>query len=442
MVFGKILKGLFGDKEKVPVSYDPFGQKLQQGAVAPPPARPKREVHAIVQRDEILDGRSRIAGYRFAAHCLGSGYPPSPDMAVAALLADNIVAFAERRLAIVPLTVRDWNSADYRQIIAPNTTFLLESPAHSERDDWRKTLEEIKSAGGRIGIEGVDAADDLAGALADLVLLDFGGYSIENLERITQELATARPNMALVADGIGSWAEHRLVQSMRVRYSLGSFAAAPDEMEQGEKLNQSRLVLIEMLNLLRREADAAEIAAVAKRDPGVIVKIIGIANSPMSGLSSSVASIEQAVLVLGREMLYRWLSLAMFRSGAGGGRDEALLELALCRGRLLELLATGSRSRQECDELFLVGLLSLLDSLLGMPMAKIVARMHLPQAVADVLVKSEGPYGRFLMLALSLEKGHNERAAEVATELGIEPGKIETSSSAARFWAEAALQAN
>jgi len=370
MAFGSFVKRLLGGSDTVVPSDDPFGSKTLPSAIAPPPKPPEPEPGVMVQREEIIDGRSRIAGYRFVARRLGSSTPPPASAAVTALCKDNLAVFAERRLALIRLTVEDWQAADFRQLVAPHATFLLASPARDEHGAWRLALDEIKAAGGRIALDSGSADDAAALALADLLLLDFSAYPLEAFEHLVKSLAASRPQLPLMADGIGSWTKHRLCQSMGVRYSLGSFAATADEEDKGEKLNQSRLVLIEMLNLLRREADASEIAVVAKRDPGVAVKVVSMANSPLSGLSAPVASLEQALLVLGRETLYRWLSLAMFRSGNGGGRDEALLELALYRARILELLATGSRPKTECDELFLVGLLSLLDSLLGMPMAR------------------------------------------------------------------------
>lgn len=442
MAFSKFVRSLFGG-EKVAISDNPFGPKALPDAVAAPAEPPPREPDIMVYRDEIIDGRSRIAGYRFATRRLAGGTPTAAQ-AAAALGKENLRTLAERRLALIPLTAADWHATDFRGFIAPHTTFLLASPPRGSeggRGAWHETLIAIQAAGGRIAVDG-DAADEAAAlAEVDLLLLDFRAYSLEAFERLVRRLAAGRPQLALAADGIGSWAEHRLCQSLGVRYSLGGFAAAPDEESPGEKLNQSRLVLIEMLNLLRREADLAEISAVAKRDPGVAVKVVAMANSPLSGLSSPVASLEQALMVLGRGTLYRWLSLAMFRAGSGGGRDEALLELALCRARFLELVAADSRPKRECDELFLVGLLSLLDSLLGLPMAQVVGRLHLPAAVSDVLLHSEGPHGRFLMLALAMEKGAGERTARIAGELGLPSGKIEESAAGARAWADEALRA-
>jgi EAL and modified HD-GYP domain-containing signal transduction protein len=191
-----------------------------------------------------------------------------------------------------------------------------------------------------------------------------------------------------------------------------------------------------MLNLLRRDADPEALEEVAKRDPGVAVKLIEIANSPMAGLARPVASLQQAFLILGRDALYRWLSLGIFRAG-GDPRDETLLELALNRARFLELIA--QRCNARADELFLVGLFSLLDSLLGIPMTEVVGRMQLPAAVSQVLLRSEGPYGQFLRLALLAERGRDEQIVQIAGSIGVEADEIAVCRCVAFLWTQESL---
>lgn len=433
MLFGKLMKRLLGVNDDTAINDDPFGSRAKmQVDVTPPPAR------VVVHRDEAIDERSRIAGYRF--HTAGAG-ATAIDERVAALRGENIVALAQRRLALLPLTAADWARADFRQFVAAQTHFLVATPTDRENDAgvWLDTLRQIRDAGGRIALDDSGAAIREAADLADLIVLDFRAYALDGFERLARRLRRQHPAAALAADGIGSWPEHRLCQSLGIRYSLGGFATTPDEDDKTDKLNQSRLVLIEMLNLLRGDAELTEIVAVAKRDPGVAVKIVGMANSPVSGLSAPVASLDQAMLVLGRGTIYRWLSIAMFRAGSGGGRDEALLELALWRARFLELVCSDIASKQERDELFLVGLLSLIDSLLGQPMARVLARMNLPQHVAEVLLSSDGPYGRFLLLALAVERGRDEQALRFAASLDLPPDDVEAAARTARAWAEAAL---
>jgi EAL and modified HD-GYP domain-containing signal transduction protein len=130
----------------------------------------------------------------------------------------------------------------------------------------------------------------------------------------------------------------------------------------------------------------------------------------------------------------------MFRSGQGSPRDEVLLELALGRGRFLELIGSGRQDKSECDDLFLVGLLSLLDSLLGVPMYKVLERLHLSEALRQVLLSSAGPYGAYLSLAIAMEKGRAEQVRRLGEQLGIPLADIEAGATEALAWAEGAVR--
>jgi EAL and modified HD-GYP domain-containing signal transduction protein len=129
----------------------------------------------------------------------------------------------------------------------------------------------------------------------------------------------------------------------------------------------------------------------------------------------------------------------MFRAGSASPRDEVLLELALARGRFLEVLGQEKHSKLECDEFFLLGLLSLLDSLLGLPMKAVVARLNLLPVLTEALVDSSGPLARYLMLAIAVEKGHVPNVTRLAEQLGFSLEAIESASLDAIGWAEEAV---
>lgn len=439
------IKKWVGCEAPPPINADPFGRdKKLLPQSAPSFTAPSRVTPPVVlQRDEIIDARTRIAGYRFAARLPDSPYQPNARATLEVLRANKVAVFAERRLALVEIEADDWLNFDYLPLIGPHTVFLLDWPGdHSQAPHWRTVAAAIRAVGARVAVTGVDIPRDRALIFehADLLLIDFSAYSLPNFERAVTALKLEQPQLELIAENIGSWPERRYCVSVGVAYGMGSFTTCPDEEQQSGEISQSRLVLIEMLNLLRRDADLADMAKLAKRDPGVTVKLVAMANSPLLALAQPVTSIDQAIMVLGREQLYRWLSIAVFRSGAGSARDEVLLELALARGRFLELIARGRHGKAECDELFLVGLLSLLDSLLGVTMAKVVERLHLSDAMRDVLLRSEGPLGRYLMLAIAVEKGRAADVGRLAGQLSVPLAEAEAAAAEALVWAEDAVR--
>lgn len=416
---------------------DPFGHEKPQNP--PPPATftaPSEREPAIVQRDEIIDAKTRIAGYRFAARFADRPEKPDPRATIAVLAESRLKNFAEHRLALIPLAIEDWPNYDWRTLIGPHTAFEIVAP-RTATEAWLASAQEIRAAGAKIALGQIDPHRDapLLDSLASYVVLDFAAYPLSGFEKIVAGLRSAHPSLQIIADNIGSWPERRLVLALGVGFCLGEFTTLPDEEQQNEDISPSRLVLIEMLNLLRRDADQAELVAVAKRDPAVAMQLVGMANSPVFGVGSAITSVDQAIVLLGREPLYRWLAIAIFRTGSGSARDATLLELALARGRFLELIGQNRLAKRECDELFLVGLLSLMDTLLGIPMARLLARIKLPAALADVLLRSEGPWGRYLLLAIAVEKGRVTQVTNLASLLQIPPAEIEAASIASLDWA-------
>ncbi|HEX8989286.1 MAG TPA: HDOD domain-containing protein [Rhodocyclaceae bacterium] len=405
--------------------------RAQAAAPAEAPGAPA----AMPKREEVLDARGRLAGYRFSRGAALAGMPGDGSY-LGALAAANLKAFADRRLTIISASLSECLSEGFAALVGPRTVFELSAWLSGSE----AALERIRQAGAGIAfpVAAVGTVPLLAG---DIAVIDFSAYDFASFERAAKALKAQFPGVILAAENVATWSERRLCQALGIEYALGGFLATADTEDTSDKLNQSRLVLIEMLNLLRAEADAAAVAEVAKRDPGVAVQVLAMANSPVLGLASPIVGIDQAIMVLGRETLYRWLAVAVFRAGSGD-HDEALLEVALARARFLELIGQLGLSKKEADELFLVGLLSFAEALLGQPMEHLAKRIHLPQPVEDVLVRSEGRYARYLRLAMVTERGDGARARELAEAVGIEAETLDAYRGVAQLWAEEALRQN
>jgi EAL and modified HD-GYP domain-containing signal transduction protein len=437
------IKRLLGSKPATQQNPAPF----KQAAPAPTSAendtvRQEKIPAAVVQREEIIDDKTRIAGYRFSARRPDSAHPTDPQSTLEALANSHVARFAERRLALIPISLADWHALDLRPLIGPNTVFLLPLPGSPEEEgEWAGIATQIQQAGARIAVGEVEIIKQrkLVKEHAHFVVIDFLAYSLVNIEKTIRTLRAHFPKLRLIVENVSRWPEQRYCIAHGISFCLGPFTTAQDEEQQSGEIGQSRLVLIEMLNSLRQEAELTDIAQIAKRDPGVVVKLMAMANSPMLGMSQSVTGIDQAIMVLGRHELYRWLSIGMFRMDEGSPRDEVLLELALTRGHFLETIGQAKHSKAQCDELFLLGLLSLLDSLLGVPMSTVVKHIHLSPALSEVLLNSSGPLGRFLMLVIAQEKGHGENVARLAAQLEIPLETIDAAATEAQVWAENAV---
>ncbi len=161
----------------------------------------------------------------------------------------------------------------------------------------------------------------------------------------------------------------------------------------------SRKRLLALLGLLARDADSRELEALLKQDPALSYHLLKLVNSAAFAASTPIYSFNQAINVLGRRQLQRWLQLLLYARPQQSGPANPLLAIAALRAAHLEVLcklAGGERDAQ--DLAFMTGVFSLLDVLLGMPMDEIVATLSLPHAAAEALLTRAGELGRLLVL--------------------------------------------
>ena len=104
---------------------------------------------------------------------------------------------------------------------------------------------------------------------------------------------------------------------------------------------------------------------------------------------------------------------------------------------MMELLGAG-RAAAECDALFLVGLLSLIDVILQVPLDKALAPLALGAGI-DASVRGEGgPYQALLALAVACERGADRAASDLqatAAACGIAPEQASECHMQALSWA-------
>jgi EAL and modified HD-GYP domain-containing signal transduction protein len=130
----------------------------------------------------------------------------------------------------------------------------------------------------------------------------------------------------------------------------------------------------------------------------------------------------------------------MFRLGGGASkeRDESLLEVALTRARFLETCSGLPQAGR--DELFLVGLLSLFDVLLGVPMAQLLDKMQLSDAIRNALLGGDSAYTPYLTMVLLLQRDKVAPALEIAQQLGLDVDGLAVVGQAAFEWAQESVR--
>jgi len=180
---------------------------------------------------------------------------------------------------------------------------------------------------------------------------------------------------------------------------IGDYAYDPDIAPSPDDDGSSRRRILTLLGLLARDADSRELEEQVKQDPALAYHLLKLVNSAAFTISTQVTSFGQAITVLGRRQLQRWLQLLLYARQQPDGLPNLLLPLAARRGAQLEALARLQGDDRDAQDLaFMTGVFSLLDRLLHMPMTEIAAELYLPDDVAGALINRSGQLGVWLSL--------------------------------------------
>ena len=242
------------------------------------------------------------------------------------------------------------------------------------------------------------------------------------------------PAVRMVARQVGSWQEYDACSQLGLDAFVGKLHLTPRENGVSKGMNPSQALILQLMDQVRKNADVRDIELVLKRDPALSYKLLRYINSAGFGLSVEVKTLRHAVGIIGYSPLYRWLSL-LLATASNGEQAAVLMQAAIIRGRFAELLGKDKLPKGEAENLFVTGMFSLLDRLLGVSMEEALKHIHLSEAVTQALLTREGMYGPYLALAEACEL-KNGLAAALADSLAIKPQQVNEAHLAALAWTQ------
>jgi EAL and modified HD-GYP domain-containing signal transduction protein len=166
-------------------------------------------------------------------------------------------------------------------------------------------------------------------------------------------------------------------------------------------------------------------------------------NSAAMGMRHKVASLRQAIVVLGQQQLHRWLQLLLFVSPGSELNSNPLLELAATRGKLMELLAViqAPQDKEFQERAFMVGIMSLLETMLGIAIKDIVSQINLAEEVENALLNHAGGLGKLLLLVQRMEENDLDAANALLADMHLSQSDIMQAQLEAMRWANSLQEA-
>ena len=388
-------------------------------------------------REAVLGRTQHIIGYQFMLqhHRLQQIRTPSRRIhhfcakaLVTTLTSYGIERLLGHRLAFLDLPDSFLIDHSLTYLPAANTVFVvhpLPLPGAPAPEELQQTVTQLRKLGYRIAIPDPTVVTEYAFLLPviNIVLVRTppgGPLNTAHMLHLQKQLSIDAPHVSLLVRDLPAQEEFNFCYKMRVAFFQGPFITRREDWN-NNTLSPNQAHLTMMLNRLRRNADTDEIVDLIKHDPNLSLRLLRYINSAANGLNSNISSIKHAFVLFGRDRLFRWLILLLFTLEEKAGappQQSAVLESALVRARMMETVSY-RRPGIEREELFLTGLLSLIDIILEIPIEKALQSLAVPETISQAILEHEGPYANLLNLAIAFEKNDMQQASGIAREANI-----------------------
>jgi len=224
----------------------------------------------------------------------------------------------------------------------------------------------------------------------------------------------------VVATDVHSHSDREWLLGNACALSTGEFLLT--RTASNNKADITRLKLLKLLSLIDGDADTSDLETVFREEAKLSYSLLRLVNSAALAPRSPITSFAQAINLLGRRQLQRWLQLLVYSDPNNGQHPTPLLQKAASRGRILELLVDQLEPTLENreDTAFMIGTFSLLDVLLNMPMTEILHQLPLPALIQKALAEHEGALGQLLSVIDAADRHELKQAAALLEKLGID----------------------
>ncbi len=291
----------------------------------------------------------------------------------------------------------------------------------------------LKEAGYQVALDDFtpnDPREPLA-ELADIIKVDVQSTTPEERAAMVKKYGPWRSRM--LAEKVETREEFLACRNAGFVYFQGYFFKRP-EIVTAHEIPVNRLNYVRMLQAVSKdELDTREIENVIKSEASICYRLLRYLNSAVFAFSTEIHSIRHALSLLGEREIRRWVRLVATLS-AGQNRSSELVTLALSRARFSELM--GQRVPHGDSDLFLMGLLSLIDVMLEVPMPTILESVPIDQETKAVLLGGASRLRPVYQLMLAQESGEWESSREIGRQLKLSEDEVADAYWKAVQWAQ------
>ncbi|GAB3537523.1 EAL domain-containing protein [Noviherbaspirillum agri] len=396
----------------------------------------------FIVREPLVNAQERVLGYELSwqKNALIGSAPTEDDVVdlisfvSQQLVAEDAPALLGDQVIFLEVTPASLTHDALAALPAKGTVFALREPDLSDAD----TVEVIRAARARgygISLRGINLATLDRGMLQHVTHIEVPINAQDFATQVQLFRSLNQSSVHMIARNVENWQAYDVCAQLGLYSFVGNLHLTPRPGNRSHDLNPAQAMILQLMDMVRKNADVRQLESVLKRDAALSYKLLRYINSAGFGLGCEIQSLKHAVTMLGYSPLYRWLALLLATSTTSG-YSPVLMQTAVIRGRFAELLGNTFLPKNEAENLFVAGMFSLLDKLLGVPMEDVLEKIQLSESVTQALLSREGIYGPFLALAEACELNSPD-IESMATSLCIGANQVNEAQMSALAWAQA-----
>ena len=402
-------------------------------------------VDKFIARQPIFDRQQQVYGYEllFRSGQVNAFDGRDPDRATASVIVDSLFlhgleTLTNHRRAFINCT-REMLVDDYTGLLPKDITVVEILETVEPDAEVLAACRRLKERGYCLALDDVSSSERLT-AFVDLVAfvkVDLPTTTPEQRREMARLCAHHR--IAALAEKVETHDDFCQAQAMGYHYFQGYFFSKPQIMS-GRDIPAFKLNYFRILQAVQRpKVELEEIEAIVKTEQSLCFRLLRYLNSPFFGFRNGIHSIRHALTLLGARPIKLWTSLVVLATMCQDKPSE-LAVTCLTRAVFCESLAAGIGMRGQEAELFLLGLLSLIDAILDRPMPEILSQLAVAEEIKLALLHGSGRFGNVLSMVQAYEQGDWTNFQELAATFRVDETNIPDLYLKAVEWAHQTFQ--
>jgi len=390
----------------------------------------------FVARQPIFDRTQKVFGYELLfRNGVEDYFNADPELACRSTLDSTLLfglnTLCDGRHAFVNCT-REVLLKDLVTLLPSDQTVVEVLETVEPEDRVMAACKRLKEAGYLLALDDFAPNDPRLPLcdLADIIKIDVRATT--PVERVAMLRRHGSPKCRMLAEKLETPHEFQQARDLGFVYFQGYFFCRP-ELIMGREVPASRLHYLRLLEVVSRsELDMRELERMIKQETSICYRLLRYLNSPLFGFSLEIKSIRHAMAILGERELRRWMRLVV-TVGAAEQKCSELVLMGLARARFCELL---SNRLQSNSDLFLMGLLSIMDAILEVGMDVLLEQLPVEREIKQALLGQSSTLRPLYQLMLAQESGEWAQSSELARQLKLSDEEVATHWWQALQWAQ------